>query len=165
MNKKNWKYGSIGSISSATMKPDDLIPSFCSELRYLGHKSKKLSQIEHEINKVNTDKYYESEECEYDLESLFDMLNDHALPYMYFGSHPGDSSDYGFWVSEGLEYDFEGIILNEYGEYWQGYGSHKEQLESLPKRYTGELLEVSDHGNLTLYVYKNGRSREIWSVV
>ena len=33
-------------------------------------------------------------------EDLFNALNELAPPNHYFGSHFGDSSDFGFWLSE-----------------------------------------------------------------
>ena len=37
------------------------------------------------------------EELDWALEDLFALLNEMALDGMYFGSHEGDSSDFGFW--------------------------------------------------------------------
>lgn len=145
---KKWQYGSVGTVSEATMRPEDLIPAFCEELRTLGHRSTKLSQIERDSNKRG---YYETDNADYDLESLFDMLNEHALPYMYFGSHPGNGSDYGFWVSEGIEYDFDGLKVDDTSE--------------VPTDYSGEVLHVNDHGNMTLYACKRGKLSEIWAIV
>lgn len=148
MSIKKWKYGSAGSIISGTMRPEDLIPSFCESLRELGHRSKELTRIEKAQNKAG---YYESEDSAHDLEYLFDMLNFHAMPYFYFGSHVGDGSDYGFWLSESMVEDFEGLKV--------------EDLNHVPDKFTGEVLEVNDHGNITLYNAKNGKLTEVWSLV
>lgn len=143
-----FKYGDIGTVSHGTMRSEDLIPEFCSELRYLGHRSKVLTEIERESEKPG---YYESEDSDYDLESLFDMLQDHALPYFYFGAHVGDGSDYGFWLIENFEYDFDGLKV--------------EDLSDVPTGYSGEVAVINDHGNVTLYTFKHGHKKEIWSIV
>jgi hypothetical protein len=145
---KKWTYGTIGTVSEATMRPEDLIPAFCSELRYLGHRDKELSRIEKDSQREG---YYDTEDAGYDLEFLFDVLDEHALPYMYFGAHPGNGSDYGFWVSEGIEYDFDGLKVDD--------------LSEIPTGYTGEVLHVNDHGNMTLYACKRGKLREVWAVI
>jgi hypothetical protein len=96
--------------------------------------------------------YYDTETASEDLEMLFDAMDSYALPYMYFGSHMGDGADYGYWLSERFEYDFDGLKVSD--------------LAEVPKDYIGEILQVSDHGNPSLYVRsRNGHVREIWSLV
>lgn len=157
MKPKKWTHGTIGSVSHATMRNQDIMPTFCQELRWLGHRSKDLTTIEKRVYGAlngqygEEDAYFTDEESSWDLESLFNMLNEHALPYMYFGSHPGDGSDYGFWVSEGLEYDFDGLKVSD--------------LNEIPDKYTGEVLHVNERGNMTLYTAKRNHLVEIWAVV
>lgn len=157
MKAKKWTHGKIGSVSTATMRNQDLLPDFIWELRHMGHRDKKLTIIEKRVNTAIKgeygwdDAYWNSEEASWDLESLFDMLEEHALPYMYFGAHPGDGADYGFWITEDLEYCFDGLKV--------------EDLNDIPVNYTGEVLEVNERGNMTLYAYSRGKSKEIWSVV
>lgn len=146
--KNNFKYGSIGSVSHGTMRKEDLIPSFCSELRSLGHRSKELTRIEKKQDKKG---YYESEDSDYDLDSLFDMLNNHAMPYFYFGSHVGDGSDFGYWLLESCIEDFEGLKVSD--------------LSEVKDSYSGEVLYVNDHGNMSLYVAIKGKLTEVWSLV
>lgn len=148
MKAKKWTYGTIGSVSSATMRNEDLIPEFTSELRRLGHRSKELTRIE---KAMGVPGYFETEDAYNDLEWLFDALGEHALPYMYFGAHPGDGSDYGFWISDSIDYDFEGLRVDDTAE--------------VPEDYTGEVLHVNDHGNMTLYTAKRGKLTEVWAVV
>ena len=150
----------IGSIISGTMRKEDLIPEFVSALRSLGCKSLELKAIESRLadndalqdsDYSETADYYNSEESDWDLESLFDMLQAYAPDYIYFGAHPGDGSDYGFWVSDILEDDFDGLKVSDTSE--------------IPPKYRGHVLHVNDHGNCTLYVKSARKLKELWSCV
>lgn len=142
----------MGSVSSGTMRPEDLIPSFVDELRSQSPCKREHRKLAREIeSRLNQDGYYESEDADYDLESLFDALDTYCAPYFYFGAHPGDGADYGYWLSEGFEDDFDGLKVTD--------------LCEVPKGYTGEVLHVNDHGNMSLYAYSRGRRREVWAIV
>jgi hypothetical protein len=142
----------IGSVSTATMRPEDLIPAFVWELEHqkdiaAGHKA-----VCEEINeRADREGYYESEDAASDLEQLFDALDEYALPYFYFGAHPGDGADYGYWLSESFQDEFDGLRVDDTSE--------------VPEDYTGEVLHVNDHGNMTLYSAVNGELTEIWGLV
>ena len=147
------KIARFGSISEGTTREEDLIPAFCEELRYLRHRSTELNRI---IRESNTRKYWNDDNQDnrsWDLnECLFDMLNEHAPACAYFGSHPGDGSDYGFWISDMLEYEFDGLKV--------------EDLSDIPQDYHGSILLINDHGNMSLYNRgMNGHLYERWSVV
>lgn len=165
MAKNDWKYGDAGTVSHATMRNEDLIPRFMDELIKLGHHSngeayRTMRSIAGRIKKAVNDwekhgKYWQSEDASHDLEWLFDALNEHAKDYFFFGAHPGDGSDYGFWLSEDFEEEITGsggIKVNDTSE--------------VPDDFEGDVLHVNDHGNATLYACeKGGKLTEIWSVV
>lgn len=148
-------YGDIGSVSSGTMREEDLIPAFTDELERLAlanHNRQHLVKVAELRGEMDKPGYYDTDEASFDLnETLFDALNEYALPYFYFGAHPGDGADYGFWLSEGFEYDFDGLKVSDTSE--------------IPRGYTGEVMLVNDHGNVTLFRVVRGRKYEIWSVV
>jgi hypothetical protein len=145
------KHYPIGSISSGTLRTEDLIPAFVSELEYLtGHSTSLTRQIKRAMKEEG---YFDSEEASWDLnEDLFGALQEFAAPYFYFGAHPGDGEYLGFWLSEEWEETFDGLKVGD--------------LAEVPKDYAGEIMLVSDHGNLTLY-YKTRtqQPKEIWSIV
>lgn len=149
----------IGSVSSGTMRPEDLIPDFMWELKAraaepgVPRKQRKAHMdLYREIDaRMETEDYYDSEDADFDLEALFDALNAYAGPYFYFGAHPGDGSDYGYWLSEFFEEDFDGLKVSD--------------LAEIPTKYRGEVLEVNDHGNMTLYVATSRGLREVWAIV
>lgn len=143
----------IGSVSTATMRSEDLIPAFIDALRAQKPLHRKHRALIRDIeSRMGKPGYYDSEDAAYDLnESLFDALDEYAMPYMYFGSHPGDGSDYGFWLAEYFEDEFDGLKVND--------------ISQVPRGYTGEVLHVNDHGNVTLYAYSRGRGWEVWTFV
>ena len=151
-----YKKVNIGSISSGTLRSEDLIPEFLWELKQQPNLTEEHSRIAKVIEDNMTDEnypdYFESEAAAFNLEALFDALDTYCLPYFYFGSCPGDGADFGYWLSEEFQDEFEGLQVSD--------------LSEVPEGYFGEVLQVSDHGNLALYVrHSNGDDEEIWSIV
>jgi hypothetical protein len=139
----------IGSISHATMRAEDLIPVFVDTARELGSEDPALDEIE---ARMEDEDYFDSEDAYWDLDTLFDILSELAPPYFYFGSHPGDGSDYGFWLSEDALTDlFDGLRVSD--------------TAKVPEDYEGEVLHVNDHGNTSLYTAHKGKLTEIWAIV
>jgi hypothetical protein len=95
----NTKIATVGSVISGTMRKEDLIPDFIFELGELEHESDNLSEIITRFNESDKS-YFKSEDSDFDLEELFDMMDEHSPEGYYFGAHPGDGSDYGFWMFE-----------------------------------------------------------------
>lgn len=140
----------FGSVISGTMRKEDLIPAFLGTLLSYDKESIKGKEIKERME-LEEDYYYH-DSSSYDLEELIDELNNLAPSHSYFGCHPGDGSDYGFWIDfENLEYDFDGLKVDN--------------LSAIPNNYNGEVLFVNDHGNMTLYNCQNSKLDEVWSVV
>jgi len=110
----------FGTISHGTMRDTDLSESFSNALEYLSTSNCEYLKYKDIIKKARRyrdflikyeNKLYkphhkkmrafilETVSCIIN-EDLFDALNEFAPPNHYFGSHLGDSSDYGFWLSE-----------------------------------------------------------------
>lgn len=147
------RYANFGSISHATMRTKDLIPAFADALEWLtsggrNERSTKESELLVECDALED---FSSEDAQYLLEELFDALGEYAPPYSYFGAHPGDGSDYGFWLLEDWEEVFDGLKVDDTSE--------------VPANYSGEVMHVSDHGNLTLYSANAGQLTEVWGLV
>jgi hypothetical protein len=100
-----------GSISTGTMNVNDLVPTFLSELDVLrerrslgpdanplkhGREDIWLGEIERRVA-THGDDYNTTDASAYDLEELFDLLEEFAPAGHYFGSHEGDGADFGFW--------------------------------------------------------------------
>jgi hypothetical protein len=148
----------LGTISHATMQPRDLIPRFYDELRFISpRKAGKLHveyrntfRLAHRLGwEVICDQ--KPDDADLLLESLFDTLDECAPEFCYFGAHEGEGADYGFWpYIEAAEEDSLKVS----------------DLSEIPNGYTGFILHVNDHGNVTLYRKpRNHRLIEIWSLV
>lgn len=105
----------IGSISSGTLRPQDLMETFLEELQM-------------------RDKEAAESEVLFFVEELTNALSDLAPPYTYFGSHPGDGADFGFWP------DMEAI--NDLSRV-----QNSDEAIALGE----DCCFVNDHGNVTIY--------------
>jgi len=161
MSKRKFHYGNIGTISCGTMRNEDLIPAFLNELEHLAKLNNNkchLTLVNEIQNRIDTmEDYYDSEDADYDLnEDLFNALDGYAMPYCYFGSHPGDGADYGFWISDDAIRD--DIKFNELLSI--------SDLNEIPSDYNGMAIHINDHGNMTLYkCWPFGHRKEIWAGV
>jgi hypothetical protein len=159
MSGHRFHRSNIGSISTGTLRNQDLIESFIYELQQQRplHRSDRatIKRIEASIkaNGGELDGYCEQlpEHASEDVNALIDALNEYAPHGFYFGSHPGDGADFGFWLEESFIEEFDGLKVSDTSE--------------VPARYSGHVLLVNDHGNVSLYMYSRGKAREIWAVV
>jgi len=86
------------SISHGTMRSEHLIPEFLGVLKiYAPDKYNAYVKANPEVLDLDG---LDDETLGYIVEELFDALNDIAPEGTYFGAHPGDGSDYGFWEVE-----------------------------------------------------------------
>lgn len=108
------QYLPLGSVIHGTTNPEDLIPAFLDTLESINPgKADRLRE--------NYADEIAANDHEFCWEALLDALQAHTPPYTYFGSHPGDGSDFGVWVSvealdEGLRYEDEKLQSMRKGE-------------------------------------------------
>ena len=142
----------IGSVSTATMRNEDLIPCFVAHLRGQKTMTEAHGWLAGEVEAhMEADDYYESDASDEDMEALFEALDCYGPEGFYFGAHPGDGADYGWWLSESFMEDFEGLKVGD--------------LAAIPPAYEGEVLVVNDHGNPSLYLASKGDVTECWGLV
>lgn len=150
------KYAQIGAISSGTMRTEDLLATFGSELEYhvrrnkgkrgLGLPAKR--KLIAEAARVDP----ESEVADEIVSELIDALENFAPPYAYFGTTEGDGASFGFWPCLDMHGDCDDLPRFEAG--------------CAPDDFRGDCLLITDHGNVTCGCYgPRGRFTEYWSVV
>lgn len=144
----------IGTISHGTTRHEELIPSFSHDLRRISDAPEHIKLCDQADAPVNEATGDEQDDIDL-LYALIEALNECAPPYCYFGAHPGDGSDYGFWPDEDvLERPEDFDILKVNG------------LEDVPDDYRGEVILVNDHGNVTMgWIDEKGEFQESWSCV
>jgi hypothetical protein len=99
-----------GTVSHGTMRSQDLIPAFLDALAevdpngYAQMMSAAFGPVPaHVWDEGDSSDWWDSEDAHYLLESLFDALDGAAPEGHYFGAHPGDGSDFGFWQCDDAE--------------------------------------------------------------
>jgi len=143
----------IGSISTGTLRTEDLLEAFAAELDSIRGTSKAHYQLVFDAQ----NRYYlddgrdEREEEAGELVSeLMDALNEFSPPFVYFGSHPGDGADFGYWPdADALEEEMR-------------YAEDTADADTKYLPDSNVLVQVSDHGNILVMDMER---REIWSCV
>lgn len=144
----------IGTISHGTLRTEDLLDTFASELE------------RRDTNRDHTKLIAEAREgtdigdCEttHDiLEELFDALDSLSPPYCWFGASEGDGSDFGFWPClDSLENAREdGDVLKV------------DDLSEIPSDWRDGVMLVNDHGNVAYLEWSDdaGEHVTVWDCV
>ncbi|MCG6115871.1 MAG: hypothetical protein MEQ84_11795 [Mesorhizobium sp.] len=124
MTKRNAK---IGSISHGTLRVEDLLDAFATELDYLSGDNVACAQVAALPD-------FEGEEAVTLLGELNERLEDLAPAYCYFGAHEGDGSDFGFWPCLECVEDLPRV-------------ADPADVEAMGE----DCVFVNDHGNVTVY--------------
>ena len=141
----------LGTVSSGTLRSEDLMESFASELKDLsdGNHTKSGDKLLAEVDAIDRENYDFEEECHvHDLvEALIEELNERAPAHVYFGTLEGDGADFGFWP----DLDFSRCTIG-------GYIGVGDWVDIKCRAY----VSVNDHGNTTV---SELRGEQIWSAV
>jgi hypothetical protein len=147
-----------GIVSHGTTDPKELVVRFMEVLDDQKKRSAQHVKLTRDIiRRWGTKEYFESEVMKRDVELLVEALNDYAPDYFFFGSHPNNQSDYGYWLCEDWE-----MMMEDDG------GVKVYDLDEVPPDHHGPVALVNDHGNVTMYqrvpvtIY---RLRKLWEVV
>lgn len=103
-----------GTVSHGTFRIPDLLSSFTEALEQLcesGEARDKTAIIPEAkaygslLQKGGWAAEINHDDLDSILDRLFDALNEVAVKHnCYFGSHPGDGSDFGFWPNDEIDY-------------------------------------------------------------
>ena len=94
------------TVIQGTLVTEDLVAAFTDEYERLGGKSSNVELFRSHLLLPeaefggDVDVVDREEELSYDIEDLFELLNELAPEGTSFGSHPGDGADFGFWTHE-----------------------------------------------------------------
>ena len=91
----------FGTLINGTQRSEDLIPALSAELKRLGPAPHQ--RFVRKYPEIESGAIYcvaNEELCGFCIAELFDELNRFAPEGCYFGAHPCDGSDYGFWAGE-----------------------------------------------------------------
>ena len=147
----------LGSISTGTLRTEDLLEAFASTLQQFNRTHPLLG----EYLDIHANDAWDSDKAA-DLlnEGFFNALQEICPPFVYFGTLEGDGADFGFWVDrDALDEARQYIRLfpNEQPTEPTNLEPDDEYLSDY-----GVIVQVSDHGNVTVMDMERN---VLWSVV
>ena len=141
----------IGTVSEGTLRTEDLLEAFSTELTHLAKQVPQHQQHLALVFEAQTE--FEEDTADWDddtidkagyvLDELQDALNEYCPPFVYFGAHPGDGADFGFWP------DMDSLM----DAYYDAYEHSEADITPTDAVFLPEdniYVQVSDHGNTTV---------------
>ena len=135
----------VGSISTGTLNPEDLLPTFARELE-------RHAPDHALVTAANAIQVYDDGGASELINEIQAELQNYCPPFVTFGTLEGDGADFGFWPDmDSLE---EALIDPE----WTLIDG---ELYRIP-RDEAVLIHVNDHGNVTVMDLERN---VLWAVV
>jgi len=151
---------SLGVISEGTLKAEDIVSAMASELAPLrlsrSHRALVAKARRFDPSAYDDDDLAASNAADDLLTDLMNAAEDYLPAYAHIGMAEGDGACLGVWAS--LE------SLSEDARFGDGVLKVADTGE-VPRGYSGFVMDVNDHGNVTLYRASRGKLREIWAIV
>jgi len=148
----------LGSISTGTLRTEDLLPIFADTLKALpwldGIQSNSVmfSELLADADKYQSVDTEDGAEIASEvLENLTEALSAICPPFIYFGTLEGDGADFGFWPD-----------MDRLNEEMRSTTSDFQADNCWTLTDDGVIVNVSDHGNVTVMDMERN---VIWSVV
>ena len=138
----------LGSISTGTLRTEDLLFDFALALREFEDKWNSEHEALYDQAKQHMAQAPSESELNQTVSNLQDALQEYCPPFVYFGALEGDGADFGFWPD--IETIQEIVNIAE---------CDASQGISCPD--DGVIIQVSDHGNVTVLDMER---YVIWSV-
>ena len=85
----------LGTVISGTLRPQDLLPAFANTLMQFDPSSSTLGEAHGYVDSDTLDDVLPDL-----IGALLDEINSYCPATIYFGAHPGDGADFGFWLAE-----------------------------------------------------------------
>ena len=85
----------LGSVSTGTLRTEDLLPVFVEIATNLGIRIMDGAG-DHLLSHDPGHRDY------VDIDDLIGYINNACPPFVYFGAHPGDGADFGFWLDRNV---------------------------------------------------------------
>ena len=142
----------LGSISTGTLRPEDLLPTFARELERHAPDHALVTAADDILNRLPDD--WDGGGASELINQIQDELQNHCPPFVIFGSLEGDGADFGYWpdmerLQEALRWE-----RDHYPD------------DSVPDELTldddGVIVQISDHGNVTVMDLERN---VLWAVV
>jgi hypothetical protein len=128
-----------GTVIEATLRPEDLVPAFFKELFQIDRERAEdiihgdYFAISHHIAAGRELPVALMADAHELVDILADALDELAPEGMYFGAHPGDGSDFGFWR---LEDEPNKVLIHVEG----GVA----EVISAPENITVEIVDIDN---------------------
>ena len=145
----------FGTVSHGTLRNEDILPALIDVLVDLNDAAAGRALAE--IDAIEESGDWDGDRPYWLLDRVIEQLQKYAPEFSYFGTHPGDGSDFGYWPdTDHIEVsiaDGDAIAVSD--------------LAEIPADYVGLVFIQNDHGNLTYgYVPADGPDFvTVWAIV
>jgi hypothetical protein len=146
----------LGSISTGTLRTEDLLPKFAHALLAIvtDNEQYELEMVEDALNGRIKRTGIDTRTAVGLLDDIQDSLNQYCPPFVYFGAHPGDGADFGFWA------DFDAVDESCARKHHRC--THNPETGEIVLEDESVIVQVNDHGNVTVMDMDRN---VLWSVV